>query len=264
MGYRKKESVELETVNTFLEFLLHTSQGHFTIDQEKPDHIEHRRKAPDFSISDSTTEKKIAIEITSLYKSKEAGYDDTIWMETVGGLENELKGHVQGSAWIFVPELNKTTPNLGDKRKRHDIRNRFIEILPFIINDMTTSANPQRFMDARIPFTFDIRKRRSTGSWIAISRLVPTSQSLDEVLTYLSHILPGKDQKFSHPDFKSHEHVLLLDNQIPFTEDNLLLRALSALSTRISLKMTDRIFLVEFGNVFELPNPWVATGHPGK
>jgi len=256
MEHRNKEVNEKEVVDAFLDFLRHKNQGHFVLDPHKPDELERRRKAPDFSAIDSSTGMKMAIEITSLYKSSRAGYEDTIWMETVGGLDRELTGRVQGSAWVFVPGLTRATPCLENQRERNTVRTRFIQLLPSIIEAMPICDKPQRFENENIPFPFEIRKRKATGSWVAVSRLAPTSQSMDEALTYLQQVLPGKDKKFSHPNFASHEHVLLLENQIPFPEHNFAQRVLFSLSKKISLKLIDRIFLVEFDRVKELSNPW--------
>lgn len=245
MEHRDKKVDEKEVVDAFLGFIRDTNQGHFKLDPKKPDEIERHRPAPDFSAVDPSTGVKMAVEITFLYKSSRAGHEDSIWMETVGGLDSELVGTIRGSAWVFVPELTKETPHMKNQRERRAVRTRFIKLLPSIIETMPVSDQPQHFEDEGIPFPFEVRKRTTMGSWLAISRLSPTTQLMDEALTYLRQVLPGKDEKFSHPGFSAYLHVLLLENQIPFLDEDFAQRVLSALSQEISLKMTDRIFLVE-------------------
>lgn len=256
MGHRDKIVSEKEVVDAFLDSLRHNNQGNFVLHPDKPDDLDRRRKAPDFSASDPSTKMKLAIEITSLYQSSRAGHEESIWMETVGGIDRELTGKIQGSAWIFIPELTKDTPHLQNGRERLTVRTRFVHMLPSIIETMPTSSRPQRFVREEVPFPFEIRKRKATGSWVAISRLVSKSHKMTDVVTYLRHVLPEKDKKFSHPDYASHKHILLLENRVSFLEHDFAQEALVALSKQISLESTDRIFLVEFESALELRNPW--------
>ena len=228
----------------------------FILDKNRPDRIERQLKAPDFLATNFSKGKRIAIEITSLYKSCEAGHEDSVWMETVGNLHVDLRGRVSGSVWIFIPELSKNMPGLNNHRGRLSMRSKLSQVLPEIVNSMPISNRPKRFTEDGIPFCFEIRKRKADGSWVAISCLSPTSQSLDDVLDYLRQVLPGKNRKFCHPDFVSDEHVLLIDNRVPFLEQNLINNAFLILSKEVSLDLVNRIFMVEFDRVIELKNPW--------
>ena len=249
---------EQEVVKAFLEFLKRTNQGNFILDENRPDRIERQLKAPDFLATNFSAGKRIAIEITSLYKSCGAGHEDIVWMDTVGNLDVELRGRVCGSVWIFIPELSKNTPGLNNHQGRLAVRTKLSQVLPAIVNSMPISDRPKRFTEDGIPFCFEIRKRKVDGSWVAISRLSPTSQSLDDVLGYLRQVLPGKNRKFCHPDFVSDEHVLLIDNRVPFLEQNLIDQAFIILSKEVPLNLVNRMFMVEFDRVVELTNPWAT------
>jgi len=247
---------EQEVVKAFIEFLKRTKQGNFILHNNRPDRIERELKAPDFLATDDSTNKRIAIEITSLYKSCEAGLEDSIWMETVGGLDLELRGKITGSIWLFIPELTKSMAGLKKRKDRLSIRSKLVQVLPKIANSMPISDRPKRFTEKDIPFPFEIRKRKADGSWVAISRLSQTSQPIDDVLDYLRKVLPGKNEKFCHPEFVSDEHVLLIDNRVPFIEQNLIDNAFLTLSNDISMELVNRIFIIEFDRVNELKNPW--------
>lgn len=254
----KISTSEGEVIATYVEFLEQTNQGRFLIDEEKPDVKDRRRKAPDYSISDPSNGKKVAIEITSLFKSTDAGHGTAIWMEVFGGLDEELRNRFQGSAWLHFPEVGQGSPGFQKRADRQKIRATLIQALPAIISTASVSPQPKRIELPGLPFHFLLRKSKPTGWFVALSRLTPTSQSANEVAKYLRGILPGKDLKFAHPDFQSHQHVILLDDQISFAEDNLAQRALDLLASEVSLTRTDRIFLVGFGRVTELVNPWVT------
>lgn len=249
---------EQEVVEAFLEFLNRKKQVNYILDKKRPDRIERQVKAPDFLATDFSAGKRMAIEITSLYKSPEAGHEDSVWMETVGNLDVELRTRVRGSVWIFIPELSKNTPGLNNHKGRLSVRTKLSQVLPDIINSMPISNRPKRFTEDGIPFNFGIRKRKEGGSWVAISRLSPTSQSLDDVLNYLRQVLPGKNRKFCHPDFVSDEHVLLIDNLIPFLDQNLINNAFLILSKEVHMDFVNRMFMVELNRVIELKNPWAT------
>ena len=145
---------------------------------------------------------------------------------------------------------------LKKRKDRLSIRSKLVQILPKIANSMPISDRPKRFTEKDIPFPFEIRKRKADGSWVAISRLSQTSQPIDDVLDYLRKVLPGKNEKFCHPEFVSDEHVLLIDNRVPFIEQNLIDNAFLTLSNDISMELVNRIFIIEFDRVNELKNPW--------
>ena len=254
MNSLAQEDSELVACEAYLESLqAHGVEAFKIID--KPDLRIRQRKAPDWIARSADGKSKIAIEVSALQSSGNAGYDAAVWEETFGSLKDELRQVLKENLWFFFPSVSAATPGLETRAARERIKQVLCEHLPAEAKKVDVFDEVVDCLIPGVPFAIGIRRRRLEGS-VKTSRLVdvPTSQNIAEIASYLSAKLPGKLRKFDAPEWDAFRRVVLLDNRVSFIEGELVQAALTQFASGRSdlFRRVDEIHLIRCGTAVML------------
>lgn len=93
---------QAEIIEAFLKWLNAERRAHYVI-TERPDEVNRNRRDIDYVLDDPDRPPRIAVEVSSVWRSEEAGKEDAYigkWFERV---RERVRGRVSGMFYVFLP-----------------------------------------------------------------------------------------------------------------------------------------------------------------
>jgi hypothetical protein len=182
---------QAEVIETFLKWLNAERNGEFLI-VERPDQTERVRREIDYLLRGGRTGQEIAVEVSSVWRSKDAGSVDQYWLQWTERVRQATKGKVQGHFAVTTPI------RVPDRMDAPQFAAEFVRVIREQGSELDRLSPRRMGINVQVcAMDVFIAKHKPEGSDVTFGRRLPEGAT-EEFPKRVSEIFRTRGEKLRH------------------------------------------------------------------